>query len=289
MLWTISKCLTWLGLCEFLFSRLARTNTQETTLLIFGCIFRAATWSRIPLKRTPPSLLRPAHTAVFADRSTYIAAFCFVNVTIMFWLFTLILLNWKCYFLVCFTPRTVVNELVFFLLAFVAFFVMAASFITYIPLIAEYRISLPPTQKTPRHERNLLESALHHRPFDLLHGPDHRGFFLFPPDFPELLPLFDQPAAQNPADPEHAGSLRVRIPPMGHRNVPRGGHLRAAAQLGAVPSDRVSRTGADRAAAVLRKPEGGVQSVERGDRGLDLFDMCFVRHGDVGAMRASEA
>ena len=95
MLWTISKCLIWFCLCEPLFLCVAKTNKRETTLLIFGCIFRAATWSRIPLKRTLRSLSQPVRTAVFPNYSTWTAAFCYVNVTIMFWLFTLLLINWK--------------------------------------------------------------------------------------------------------------------------------------------------------------------------------------------------
>lgn len=75
---------------------------------------------------------------------------------------------------------------------------------------------------------------------------------------------------------------------MGDWNVSRGGHLRLAAQLGVVPSDRVFRTGVDRAAAVLRKPEGGVQSVERRNRRFDLFVECSVHHGDVGVWRERE-
>lgn len=75
---------------------------------------------------------------------------------------------------------------------------------------------------------------------------------------------------------------------MGDWNVSRGGHLRFAAQLGAVPSDRVFRSGVDRTAAVLWKPEGGVQSVERRNRRLGLFVECSVHHGDVGVWRERE-
>lgn len=68
---------------------------------------------------------------------------------------------------------------------------------------------------------------------------------------------------------------------MGYWNVFGHGDLRFAAQLGIVPSDRVFRSGADRAVTLLWKSESGVQSIKRRNRSLDLFDLYSVHHGDV--------
>lgn len=70
---------------------------------------------------------------------------------------------------------------------------------------------------------------------------------------------------------------------MGDWNVSCRGNLRFAAQSGVVPRDRVFRGGANRAAAVLWEPEGGLQSVERRHRSFDLSDLHSVYHGDVAS------